>query len=64
MYSIFDSQTGSFLHTGRNSVTEKEAVDDAFDWLVSDWDEDLEGCDKKQVIQDFQLIPTEHKEEL
>lgn len=32
MYSVYDRQLGKFIHSGRNSETKKEAMEDVF-WM-------------------------------
>ena len=35
-WSVWDNQTQQYLHTGRNSLTKEEAVEDCFQFIVSD----------------------------
>lgn len=71
MYSIFDKQTGCYLHSGRNSKTKKEAIDGAIEFLYADGGvcapsaiRRLGYVKKEGLINSHDLIVDEHKEEI
>lgn len=48
MFSILDHQTGDFLHSGRNSKSESESVEDGLYFLIGHDSKDEESWTKKE----------------
>ena len=47
MFSIFDTQTESYLHTGRNSKTLKECIQDGLSYLEAG----IDRIDYKKILK-------------
>jgi len=65
LYSVYDVQCGRYLYTGRNSTTKQEAIDDAYEYLTSDWDTDDVNAtkhDKEGTLNMFELFVEEYHE--
>lgn len=66
-YSIWDSQCGTFLHTGRNSRSKKSAIEAGFEYLTNDWNnEDIKEAktDKEGTLKTCDLIIEKHTKKL
>jgi cytoplasmic iron level regulating protein YaaA (DUF328/UPF0246 family) len=64
-YSAFDLQTGDYFHTGRNSKSKQECIDDIFDWLTEDSEEDLSKLSKQEkaeMVSIYEVRIDKHKE--
>lgn len=69
-YSAFDLQVGDYFHTGRNSKTKKECIEDIFLYLTQNQDSDEEESmfktkklsDKLSIVYSYEVRIDEHKE--
>lgn len=64
-YSAFDLQNGDYFHTGRNSKSKQECVEDIFDWLMTDSEEDITKIKPKEklgYVESYEVRIDEHKE--
>lgn len=71
MYSIFDKQTGCYLHSGRNSKTKQEAINGAIEFLFSQGETNVFSAirrlsykKKESLINGDDLIVDEHEKEI
>lgn len=72
MYSIYDRDTQYLCHTGRNSQTEEQAIEDMIDMIIDsdsiDSEEDKKSIkesnieDKREFLDQIGYEVSEHKE--
>lgn len=62
-YSAFDLQTGDYFHTGRNSKSKQECIEDIFEYLMKDSEEDIskiKSREKLGIVEGFEVKIDEH----
>lgn len=58
-YSIYDKETETFLHTGRNSKTKTECVNDCIDFMSNGMEtEDVEILNNSRMSEKIDFLNT------